>query len=248
MTDVATTADGFGGGDRAPDLSVVPEKISLTNDQVEEMSQQLGAQIASYYQETGTQVDALVAIPRGSYGPMNVVSRLFKAKADRILHACISSYQDAGVEEGDHFTYGQMPSRKQVKGKNLLVIEEVCDSGETLTRLVDYLYRKGATDVKVGVLHYKPTKSKTGFRPDWFVEETDKWIEYPWEANEHNSVDAVLLSELGKKAVKSSIPDKIARLTERATLRERRARKMLAAKHLGGASLTDTSRLVGAEA
>ena len=35
------------------------------------------------------------------------------------------------------------------------------------------------------MLHYKPTHSKYGpLRPDFYVDETDAWIVYPWDVGE----------------------------------------------------------------
>jgi hypoxanthine phosphoribosyltransferase len=47
------------------------------------------------------------------------------------------------------------------------------------------LQKAGAEKVSSGVLHYKPTKSQTGYKPDYFVEQVDKWIVYPWEEKEY---------------------------------------------------------------
>jgi hypoxanthine phosphoribosyltransferase len=77
-----------------------------------------------------------------------------------------------------------MPSDKDVQGKRLLIIDEVCDTGYTLAFLAKRLQEQGAALVRSGVLHYKQSLTRSGFEPDWAVATTDKWILYPWEADE----------------------------------------------------------------
>jgi hypothetical protein len=45
------------------------------------------------------------------------------------------------------------------------------------------------------VLHYKPTHNAYGdAMPDYFVDETDAWIVYPWDVGEANLPSGVLES------------------------------------------------------
>lgn len=57
-------------------------------------------------------------------------------------------------------------------GENSLVVDEICDSGATLE-----IYRKVGLDT--AVLHYKGRCEA----PTYYVEQTDKWIVYPWESS-----------------------------------------------------------------
>jgi len=153
-------------------------------DDVHKMALNLAEQIEKHCAKTGEQFDAMVVIPRGAYNPASVVSYKLGFSAVDLLHACIGSYVPGKAEWGGKYHLGQMPTPEEIKGKNLLIIEEVCDRGRTLTFLTDYLKEHGAALVRTGVLHDKPTQSVTGFKPDWFVETTDTWIVYPWEIPE----------------------------------------------------------------
>lgn len=148
------------------------------------MSIRLAARIEADCRASGEQFDFMLVIPRGSYYPANIVSRELGFGAADLLHACASSYQAHAQARQQAFTMGQMPSRVQVHGKDILIIEEVCDTGSTLDFLVDFLREAGAGLVRTGVLHYKPGRNQTGFRPDWFITKTDRWIVYPWEISE----------------------------------------------------------------
>jgi len=65
-----------------------------------------------------------------------------------------------------------------------LVIDDICDTGETLKGLV--------TGVPTAVLHYKPHTSV--FTPSIFAEEHngDEWIIYPWERRDSEAIQDYL--------------------------------------------------------
>jgi hypoxanthine phosphoribosyltransferase len=75
----------------------------------------------------------------------------------------------------------QFPDDPLVAGKRIMVVDDVWDSGNTAVALTDRLRRAGAHP-EVAVLHYKPGRSHyPDRRPDFFVEETEEWIVYPWQ-------------------------------------------------------------------
>ena len=65
--------------------------------------------------------------------------------------------------------------------KHTLVVDDICDSGETLKNIV-----AGYT----ATLHYKKTAS---FTPDFYSKEVgDEWIVYPWERNDSDTIQDYL--------------------------------------------------------
>ena len=65
--------------------------------------------------------------------------------------------------------------------KDTLVVDDICDSGETLKNMV-----AGYT----ATLHYKKTAS---FTPDFYSKEVgDEWIVYPWERNDSDTIQDYL--------------------------------------------------------
>ena len=65
--------------------------------------------------------------------------------------------------------------------KDTLVIDDICDSGETLKNMV-----AGYT----ATLHYKKTAS---FTPDFYSKEVgEEWIVYPWERNDSDTIQDYL--------------------------------------------------------
>ncbi len=69
--------------------------------------------------------------------------------------------------------------------KDTLVIDDICDSGETLKNMV-----AGYT----ATLHYKKTAS---FTPDFYAKEAgSEWIIYPWERKDSEPIQGYLKKEL----------------------------------------------------
>lgn len=153
---------------------------------VYDLSLGLSNRINQHCRDTGERFDKMILIPRGALYPVNIVSRELGFTAEDIITMGIRSYKPGTTERDDMFEYGQMPSPKEVRGLDLLIVEEVCDTGHTLAHTYDLLELAGVGLVRTGVLHYKPGQSKTGFKPDWWMVETEEWIVYPWEKNEAN--------------------------------------------------------------
>ena len=62
-----------------------------------------------------------------------------------------------------------------------LVVDDICDTGETLNRMVTPL---------TAVLHYKPTAKH---RPTFFAQEVGtEWIVYPWERKDSETIQDYL--------------------------------------------------------
>lgn len=62
-----------------------------------------------------------------------------------------------------------------------LVIDDICDTGETLNKLVTPL---------TAVLHHKPAAKHT---PKFFAQEVgDEWIVYPWERRDSEAIQDYL--------------------------------------------------------
>lgn len=167
-----------------PLTDIPPDALRETWESVLKLSLELAARIEADSRERNEQFDVMLVVPRGSYYPANIVSRELGFGATDILHACVSSYETDSSVRQPSFKLGQMPAAETLRGKDILIVEEVCDTGYTLSFLVDYLKKAGAGLVRTGVMHYKPARNQTGFQPDWFIIETDQWIVYPWEISE----------------------------------------------------------------
>ena len=144
-----------------------------------ERSAILGRHLAQAVRESGYQPDIVVAIGRGGYVPARVV-------CDYLLHEMLTSIKiehwgEAALEKPE--TIIRFPLAVDVTGARLLVVDDVTDTGDTLTAAVSYLRECGATEVRTAVLQHKGT---SGFLPDYCAEMVPDWhwIIYPWAVYE----------------------------------------------------------------
>ncbi|HEV3387198.1 MAG TPA: hypoxanthine phosphoribosyltransferase [Gemmata sp.] len=54
-----------------------------------------------------------------------------------------------------------------ITGRHILLLDDILDTGKTLTRIVAHLIGRGATSVKVGVLLRKIGRQEVPFEPDF---------------------------------------------------------------------------------
>lgn len=90
--------------------------------------------------------------------------------------------------------------KTDIKGKSILLFDDVVDSGQTLEFVVKLLKKQGAKTVDTSALFFKPSSKVT---PDFFDHQTDAWIVFPHELREFIEEAAVdwLEKGLSKKQV-----------------------------------------------
>lgn len=149
----------------------------------------------------------VVVLPRGSYDAAGLLTRAFGYSSGDIQHMCLRSYTD-GITREKSIKRGQIPLRAAIEGKDVLTIEDVCDSGLTLGEEDRILTEElGATSNTVAVIHYKPEKSENGFVPRYHVEQTNKWIVYPTEVYERLAQNGINVLELDDSQI--WLPDSV---------------------------------------
>lgn len=126
----------------------------------------------------GQTFDVLLAITRGGMVPAGMLS--YRLGLRDILVAAVEYYDDAG-QPGPHPTFFQFPADPLLRGKRVLIVDEVWDSGTTIAAVTERVRQAGGDPV-TAVLHYKPTHSVVDGAPDIHAVETDAWVVYPFKA------------------------------------------------------------------
>lgn len=76
---------------------------------------------------------------------------------------------------------GNTATIKPVSGR-VLLLDDLVDTGLTMEKVYAHIRKNDRINIlKTGVLYKKP---QTIFQPDYFVEETSKWVVFPYERNE----------------------------------------------------------------
>ena len=121
--------------------------------------------------------DIIVGVSRGGWPPARVMSDLL----DNPNLANVRAEFYLGVAE----TKGEPTLTQSVSmtiaGKKVLVVDEVADTGKSLKLVKEHIIEKGATEVKIATVYYKPWSI---VKPDYYERETSKWIVFPWEIKE----------------------------------------------------------------
>lgn len=122
----------------------------------------------------GLETDLIVGILRGGY----IVARMLSdvIGTDNIGVVEVKFYR--GIEERAERPIITQPLTTDVKGKNVLIVDDVVDSGRTLEIVTEQVRLRGARSVKTAVLFYKP---RSIIKPDFFAQETREWVVFPWE-------------------------------------------------------------------
>ncbi len=133
--------------------------------------------LASTVRKNGFKPDIIVGVSRGGWPPARVMSDLLENP--KLANVAAEFY--VGVAETKGKPVITQPVSVSVKGKKLLVMDDVADTGESLRLVQLHLKEQGATEVKTATIYYKPWSI---IIPDYYEKETRSWIIFPWERKE----------------------------------------------------------------
>lgn len=130
------------------------EKILVSEKELDEIVQRLAAEIDNDYRDKDLM---MVGVLKGSILFMADLMKAMKNDC-KIDFVVVSSYAD-GTESTGRVNVLKDISQSIV-GKDLLIVEDIIDSGNTLNFLVKYFTAKGANSVKIVTLFDKPDRRK----------------------------------------------------------------------------------------
>jgi hypothetical protein len=118
--------------------------------------------------------DVIVGVARGGLIPAVRLSHILGDLEVKVID--VKFYK--GVDERMEKPVITIPLHGEFKGKKVVVVDDVSDTGKTLEVVIDEVKKAGASEVKVACLSMKPW---TKVVPDFYVFRTDKWVVFPWE-------------------------------------------------------------------
>ena len=133
--------------------------------------------LASTVRKSGFEPEIIVGVSRGGWPPARVMSDLL----ENPNVASVAAEFYVGVAETKGKPVITQPVSVSVKGKRVLVVDDVADTGESLRLVRSYLEEQGATEVRTATIYYKPWSVMI---PDYYEKETRSWIIFPWERKE----------------------------------------------------------------
>lgn len=136
-------------------------EILIPADRIRTRVQEVAAEIARVYEGTPVTV---VGILNGCLMFLADVVRHIDLPL-RVAFITASSYRGTTTVPGKLEIHDAL--LPDIAGRHILLIDDILDTGKTLTRVVAHLIDKGAASVKVGVLLRKVGRQEVPFEPDF---------------------------------------------------------------------------------
>ena len=172
------------------------EKLIINWDEYNKTVEELAVKIHN----SGFKVDLLIGIMRGGAPIIDVLSRVFKLKC---AYLAVESYSGEGTEDqqGELVFSREMSSTVQEIKGNILLCDDLSDTGVTLNKSIDWLKKYpplqgNIKSIKTAVLWKK--KDST-FEPDYCAQKlnSNPWIVQPFEHYEEVRVEDLIKKHHG---------------------------------------------------
>ena len=154
------------------DSSDLDTKEILTWEGLGTANRELAQDIAN----SGFEPDVIIAVARGGLCLAGALTYALGVKLSDAIN--VEFYTDVAETLPDPVLLAPMLDIESIRGRRLLVVDDVVDSGRTLALVLKLLRGFGA-DVRSAVIYSKPT---TIVQPDFVWKHTDNWIVFPWSA------------------------------------------------------------------
>lgn len=124
--------------------------------------------------ESGYESDLLLAIARSGFVPGRLMSdflgnpTLYALKVEHWLDTTAEHQEDAVIP---------VRSPLPVKGKRVLVIDDIVDTGRSAIQTLKYVNDLGAKEAKIAVMLYLTVSE---LEPDYYVVKQNEWIWFIW--------------------------------------------------------------------
>lgn len=164
--------------------------------------------IARKIVKSGYKPNVIVAILRGGVILARLLSDLLNIREIKIMgvvhYDALESKKIAEIVE---------PISCRLDGMKVLLVDDVADTGESLIVARDHILERGAVEVRIATMHYKPWSK---LKPDYYSEETEAWVVYFWEYAETVNYFMKKFSNRGQDYVfeltrRAKIPEEIVR-------------------------------------
>ena len=147
---------------------------------IHNMTSKIGTQVLSialgpdYAQELNRAVHTIVGVTRGGLIPAIILSH----ELEKPMCCADYSSKDGAGDDKRTTSCGELPDLPY--GAPLLIVDDICDTGRTLSELWSEYTERGHI-VHTAALYYKVGSE---FKPTFFAEEISEdapWVVFPWE-------------------------------------------------------------------
>ena len=136
-------------------------KILVTEKEIQDRVTELGAEL---YEQFHDKNPLFLGVLKGSFVFMADLVRACQVKSD-VEFIAVSSYQNATVSSGRVQITHDL--QQDITGRNVIIVEDILDSGNTLAFLKNYFLTKGAATITIATLLDKPSRRTKAITADY---------------------------------------------------------------------------------
>ena len=135
-------------------------KVLVTEEELKSRVQVMGAELAERFSGKNP---LFLGVLKGCFVFMSDLIRACPVKSD-LEFIAVSSYQNATVSSGRvQITHDV---QQDISGRDIVIVEDILDSGNTLAFLKNYLLTKGAATITIVTLLDKPSRRTKAITAD----------------------------------------------------------------------------------
>ena len=135
-------------------------KVLVTEEEISARIAEMGSALAEQFQGKDPM---FLGVLKGCFVFMSDLIRACPIKSD-LEFIAVSSYQNATVSSGRvQITHDV---QQDITGRDLIIVEDILDSGNTLAFLKNYLLTKGAASITIVTLLDKPSRRTKAITAD----------------------------------------------------------------------------------
>lgn len=146
------------------------EVLRFTREEISKRVCELGKQISKDY--CGKNIVA-IGLLRGSFVFLADLVREID-KPIVVDFMTTSSYEHSEVSSGKVEILSDI--RENIEGKDVILVDDIMDSGNTLKNVVDYIWTKKPNSVKTCIMLDKPSRREVDLTPDYCGFTIDDWF------------------------------------------------------------------------
>ena len=135
-------------------------KVLITQDEIQARTQELGDRL---YERFHDKNPMFVGVLNGCFIFMADLVRAAQLKSE-VEFIGLSSYKNATKSSGSVQITRDL--QRDINGRDIIVVEDILDSGNTLAFLKDYMLAKGAKSITIVTLLDKPARREKAITAD----------------------------------------------------------------------------------
>ncbi len=137
-------------------------EVMISEEEIKQRVQQLGRQISAHYQDSDKLV--MVGLLRGSFVFMADLARQITVNHS-IDFITASSYGNNMESSRDVHIIKDLDDT--IEGKEVLLVEDIIDTGNTLSKILQILNLRGAKSIQICTLLDKPSRREKPVEVKW---------------------------------------------------------------------------------